>query len=242
MEALTGETLHKFKKVLTFNMDEYVELPEDHPESYHTFMFPVIATNASLAGTSLAKLTYITITGLVDIDPRNVNVLNGNAPDLVGECNEYEVKIEGVGGMELFLGGTSEDGYVAFNEPRCSLSSRTRIKTLAYDTILPNARIFDNDIAAVPRMALMVGVKTVLESREALGLSTAIGHGANHLWTLSALQTHPWALIVVDDDATAGTGTCARQRGDFQSCASNGPNTSSLSNMYMKRSKLRREN
>ena len=94
-----------------------------------------------------------------------------------------------------------------------SLASRTRIKTLAYDTILANARFFNNDIAAVPRMALTVGVATVLESREvvvvvtgqrkALALSKAIEEGVNHLWTLSALQLHPWALIVVDEDATA---------------------------------------
>jgi len=183
-----------FKNVITFNMDEYVGLPEDHPESYHTFMFREFFSH-------------------VDIDPKNVNILNGNAPDLVRECNEYEAKIEAVGGIELFLGGIGEDGHIAFNEPGSSLSSRTRIKTLAYDTILANARFFDHDIAAVPRMALTVGVKTVLESREvvvvvtgqrkALALSMAIEHGVNHLWTLSALQTHPWALIVVDEDATA---------------------------------------
>ena len=97
--------------------------------------------------------------------------------------------------------------------PGSSLASRTRIKTLAYDTILANARFFNNDIAAVPRMALTVGVATVLDSREvvvvvtgqrkALALSKAIEEGVNHLWTLSALQMHPWALIVVDEDATA---------------------------------------
>jgi len=149
----------------------------------------------------------------VDIDPKNVNILDGNAPNLVDECNKYEEKIKAMGGIELFLGGIGEDGHIAFNEPGSSLSSRTRIKTLAYDTILANARFFGNDIAAVPRMALTVGVKTVLDAREvivvvtgqrkALALSMAIEHGVNHLWTLSALQTHPWALIVVDEDATA---------------------------------------
>ena len=152
----------------------------------------------------------------VDIDPKNVNLLDGNASDLVKECNKYEEKIQAVGGIELFLGGIGEDGHIAFNEPGSSLSSRTRMKTLAYDTILANARFFGNDIAAVPRMALTVGVETVLDAREvvvvvtgqrkALALSMAIEHGVNHLWTLSALQTHPSALIVVDEDATAGTG------------------------------------
>ncbi|KAI0246386.1 glucosamine-6-phosphate isomerase [Lactifluus subvellereus] len=173
-----------FRNVMTFNMDEYVGLPREHPESYHTFMFREFFSH-------------------VDIDPKNVNILDGNAPDL----------IRAVGGIELFLGGIGEDGHIAFNEPGSSLSSRTRIKTLAYDTILANARFFGNDIAAVPRMALTVGVKTVLDSREvvvvvtgqrkALALSMAIEHGVNHLWTLSALQMHPWALIVVDEDATA---------------------------------------
>jgi glucosamine-6-phosphate deaminase len=96
-------------------------------------------------------------------------------------------------------GGVGEDGHIAFNEPGSSLSSRTRIKTLAYDTILANAQFFDNDIAAVPRMALTVGVKTVLDSREvvvvvigqrkALALSMAIEHGVNNLWTVDAVCT-----------------------------------------------------
>ncbi|CAL1705863.1 unnamed protein product [Somion occarium] len=183
-----------FKHVVTFNMDEYVGLPEDHPESYHTFMFREFFSH-------------------IDIPPSQVNILNGNAKDLIGECNAYEARIKSHGGIELFLGGIGEDGHIAFNEPGSSLASRTRIKTLAYDTILANARFFNNDIAAVPRMALTVGVATVLDSKEvivvvtgqrkALALSKAIEEGVNHLWTLSALQTHPWALIVVDEDATA---------------------------------------
>ncbi|KAF8739424.1 hypothetical protein AX14_009603 [Amanita brunnescens Koide BX004] len=183
-----------FKNVVTFNMDEYVGLPKHHSESYHTFMFREFFSH-------------------IDIPPSQVNILDGNAPDLIAECNAYEKKIKDYGGIELFLGGIGEDGHIAFNEPGSSLASRTRIKTLAYDTILANARFFNNDIAAVPRMALTVGVATVLDSREvvvvvtgqrkALALSKAIEEGVNHLWTLSALQLHSWALIVVDEDATA---------------------------------------
>lgn len=183
-----------FKHVVTFNMDEYVGLPQDHPESYHTFMFRELFSH-------------------IDIPPEQVNILDGNADDLIAECNAYEARIQKYGGIELFLGGIGEDGHIAFNEPGSSLNSRTRIKTLAYDTILANARFFNNDISAVPRMALTVGVKTVLDSREvvvvvtgqrkALALSKAIEEGVNHLWTLSALQLHPWALIVADEDATA---------------------------------------
>jgi len=175
-------------------MDEYVGLPSDHSESYHTFMFREFFSH-------------------IDIPPSQVNILDGNAVDLIAECKRYEQRIKEFGGIELFLGGIGEDGHIAFNEPGSSLASRTRIKTLAYDTILANARFFNNDISAVPRMALTVGVATVLDAREvvvvvtgqrkALALSKAIEEGVNHLWTLSALQLHPWALIVTDEDATA---------------------------------------
>lgn len=106
----------------------------------------------------------------VDVDPANINILNGNAPDLETECITYEEKIKEVGGIELFLGGIGPDGHIAFNEPGSSLKSRTRIKTLAYDTILANSRFFGNDLSKVPRMALTVGVQTVLDVRFALRL------------------------------------------------------------------------
>jgi len=182
-----------FKHVITFNMDEYVGLPRDHPESYHTFMFKNLFSH-------------------VDIPPAQINILNGNAADLEAECKAYEEKIRQAGGIELFLGGIGPDGHVAFNEPGSSLSSRTRVKTLAYDTILANARFFGNDISKVPRMALTVGVQTVMDAREvviviigahkALALQKCIEGGLNHMWTLSALQTHQHPMIVCDEDAT----------------------------------------
>lgn len=94
----------------------------------------------------------------VDILPENVHILDGNATDLDLECQRYEEKIAAVGGIELFLGGIGPDGHIAFNEPGSSLNSRTRVKTLAYDTIVANARFFDNDITKVPNLALTVGV------------------------------------------------------------------------------------
>lgn len=183
-----------FKNVITFNMDEYVGLPQDHSESYHTFMFREFFSH-------------------VDIDPQNVHILNGMNPDLIGECTAYEEAIKAAGGIDLFLAGIGEDGHIAFNEPGSSLASRTRIKTLAYDTILANSRFFGGDLDKVPRMALTVGVATVLDAREivvvvtgqrkALALSKAIEEGVNHLTTLSALQLHQHSLIVADEDATA---------------------------------------
>lgn len=128
-----------FKHVVTFNMDEYVGLPRDHPESYHSFMWTHLFSH-------------------VDIKPENVHILDGNAEDLDEECKRYEAEIARVGGIELFLGGIGPDGHIAFNEPGSSLTSRTRVKTLAYETILANARFFDGDISKVPKLALTVGV------------------------------------------------------------------------------------
>ncbi|KAI5204704.1 glucosamine-6-phosphate isomerase [Aureobasidium subglaciale] len=182
-----------FRDVVTFNMDEYVGLPREHPESYHSFMYRHFFSH-------------------VDILPSNINILNGNAHDLEAECIAYEEKIKRAGGIELFLGGIGPDGHIAFNEPGSSLASRTRVKTLAYDTIVANSRFFGGDIAKVPRMALTVGVQTVLDAREvviiitgshkALALQKCIEGGINHMWTLSSLQLHPHAMIVADDDAT----------------------------------------
>ncbi|KAH8666407.1 glucosamine-6-phosphate deaminase [Xylariales sp. PMI_506] len=182
-----------FENVVTFNMDEYIGIPRDHPESYHSFMWKNFFSH-------------------VDVKPDNVNILNGNAPNLEVECLEYEAKIKRVGGIDLFLGGIGEDGHIAFNEPGSSLASRTRVKTLAYDTILANSRFFDNDLDKVPKMALTVGVQTVLEAREvvviilgarkALALQRCIEQGVNHMWTLSSLQLHPHPMIVCDEDAT----------------------------------------
>jgi glucosamine-6-phosphate deaminase len=102
----------------------------------------------------------------IDIDPHNVHLLDGNAEDLIHECNEYERAIREAGGIELFVGGIGPDGHIAFNEPGSSLVSRTRVKTLAQDTIIANARFSGNDISQVPRSALTVGVGTVMDARE----------------------------------------------------------------------------
>jgi glucosamine-6-phosphate deaminase len=182
-----------FKNVVTFNMDEYVNLPEDHPESYHSFMWNNFFSH-------------------VDIPKKNVNILNGNAKDLQAECDNYEKKIADLGGVELFIGGIGPDGHVAFNEPGSSLSSLTRVKTLTRDTIIANSRFFDNDINKVPRTALTVGVKTVTDAREVLiivsgynkarALQKVVEEAVNHMWTVSALQLHPKGIIVCDDGAT----------------------------------------
>lgn len=148
----------------------------------------------------------------IDINPKNVHILNGNASDLNDECKKFERDIHDAGGIDLFIGGIGTDGHIAFNEPGSSLASRTRIKTLTHETILSNARFFDNKSNAVPRQALTVGVGTILDAREvlllitgvqkALALYKTIECGINHMWTASALQLHSKFLIICDEDAT----------------------------------------
>ncbi len=190
---LNKEGKVSFKNVVTFNMDEYIGIPENHPQSYYTFMWDNFFSH-------------------IDIKPENANLLNGSAEDLTAECRRYEEKIERLGGIDLFLGGIGPDGHLAFNEPGSSLQSRTRVKSLTYDTILANSRFFDNDPDKVPKTALTVGIGTVLDSKEVLiivnghnkarALQNAIEEGINHMWTISALQMHPKGIIVCDEAAT----------------------------------------
>lgn len=182
-----------FKNVVTFNMDEYVGLPEDHPQSYHYFMQEHLF-------------------GHIDIPESQVNIPDGNAEDLNEECRSYEERIREVGGIDLFLGGIGEDGHIAFNEPGSSLSSRTRLKTLTYDTRVANSRFFDGDIDKVPKTALTVGVGTVMDADEVLiivngikkarALHMMIESGINHMWTSSMLQLHSRGMVACDEEAT----------------------------------------
>eukprot|EP01132_Coremiostelium_polycephalum_P005136 gene5136-6396_t len=181
-----------FKNIITFNMDEYVGLHDKHPFSYHYFMWENFFNH-------------------IDIDPKNVNILDGCCKDHELECRKYEEKILSVGGIDLFLGGVGVDGHIAFNEPGSSLTSRTRIKTLTKDTIIVNSRFFES-IDQVPSQALTVGVGTIMDAKEvviivtghskAMALYKTVEEGVSHMWTASALQLHQKAIIVCDEDAT----------------------------------------
>jgi len=182
-----------FRHVVTFNMDEYVGLREDHPESYHSFM-------------------YTNFFNHIDIPKESIHILDGNSPDLDKECQHYEEAVQSFGGIDLFLGGIGPDGHIAFNEPGSSLTSRTRMKTLTKDTRIANSRFFGGEPNAVPERALTVGVGTVMDAREVMilvsghnkarALRHAVEEGVNHMWTVSCLQMHPKSMIVCDDAAT----------------------------------------
>ena len=183
-----------FKNVVTFNMDEYVGLPESHEQSYHYFMHDNLFDH-------------------IDCPAENIHILNGNAPDLIAECEAYERKIAEIGGIHLFIGGIGPDGHIAFNEPGSSFASRTRIKTLTTDTRIANSRFFEGDINKVPALALTVGVQTIMSADEVMILCN--GHGkaralqavvegpVTQMWTISALQLHQHGIVVADEAATA---------------------------------------
>lgn len=183
-----------FRNVITFNMDEYVGLEETHTESYHYFMYDNLFNH-------------------IDIPKGNINILDGNAKDLEKVCTDYEKKIQSVGGIDLFLGGIGPDGHIAFNEPGSSLTSRTRIKTLRYDTILANSRFFGGDLNKVPKQALTVGVGTVMDAKEVIilisgyskarALKEVVEGSISHMWTASILQMHQRGIIVCDESATS---------------------------------------
>ena len=182
-----------FKNVVTFNMDEYVGLPVDHPESYHSFMYNNLFKH-------------------IDCPDENIHILNGNASDLEAECANFEMMIQEAGGIDLFIGGVGVDGHIAFNEPGSSLSSRTRQKTLTTETRMVNSRFFGNDMNKVPAFALTVGVGTVMDAREVMvlvnghakarALQAAVEGGVSQMFTISALQMHKHGIIVCDEAAT----------------------------------------
>ncbi|MCA9176495.1 MAG: glucosamine-6-phosphate deaminase [Planctomycetales bacterium] len=182
-----------FSLVTTFNLDEYVGLGPGHPQSYRYFMQSNFFDH-------------------VNVQPGRTHVPDGRALDFEAYCESYERRIADAGGIDLQLLGIGADGHIAFNEPGSSLGSRTRLKTLTKETVDDNARFFDNP-DEVPRLAVTMGVGTILESKRCLLL--AIGdHKARAIRsmvegpvtsqiTASALQLHRDVTVVVDESAAS---------------------------------------
>jgi len=190
--------LHKkegldFSKVTTFNLDEYVGLPADHPQSYRRFM------NENLFNH-------------INVPAQNTHVPMGTSTNHKTFCEWYEKQICDAGGIDLQVLGIGSDGHIAFNEPGSSLGSRTRMVTLTEQTIDDNARFFKKR-SDVPRHAISMGVGTVLEARQLLmvvngknkaaALAAAIEGPLTSMITASALQLHPDVIVFADDDAAS---------------------------------------
>jgi len=182
-----------FSRVTTFNLDEYVGLPPSHPQSYRYFMQKNLFDH-------------------INIDPRRTHIPDGRALDFATSCATYEQQIRESGGIDLQLLGIGSVGHIAFNEPGSSLGSRTRLKTLARETIRDNARFFGSE-EEVPKMAVTMGVGTILESRRCL--LVAMGEGKAEAIertvegpvtaqvTASALQLHRDVVVVLDEPAAS---------------------------------------
>ena len=182
-----------FARVTTFNLDEYVGLGPTHPQSYRYFM-------------------QQNLFDAIDIDPTRTNVPDGRALDFETHARQYEQKIKDAGGIDLQILGIGSDGHIAFNEPGSSLGSRTRLKTLASETIRDNARFFGGE-DKVPRLAVTMGVGTILESKRCLLLAFG-AHKATAIRdtvegpitaqvTASALQLHREVVCILDEPAAS---------------------------------------
>jgi glucosamine-6-phosphate deaminase len=199
-EGLYGELarMHKqegldFSQVTTFNLDEYVGLPPSHPQSYHYFMNDKLFRH-------------------INVPEQNVHIPSGTTRNHMAFCQWYERRIKECGGIDLQILGIGSDGHIAFNEPSSSLGSRTRIKTLAKQTIEDNARFFERP-EDVPIYAITMGVGTILEARKVILLAStkskakavaaAIEGPVTSMVTASALQLHPDSMFFLDDAAAS---------------------------------------
>jgi glucosamine-6-phosphate deaminase len=182
-----------FSHVTCFNLDEYVGLPPNHPQSYHYFMHENFFKH-------------------VNIPPENINIPSGSTSNYPAFCAWFEQRIDECGGIDLQILGIGSDGHIAFNEPTSSLSSRTRLKTLSKQTIDDNARFFENR-ADVPIYAITMGVGTILEARKLLLLASGkakakaiartIEGPVTSMITASAIQFHRDAKVIIDEEAAS---------------------------------------
>lgn len=184
----------RFDSVRTFNLDEYVGLAPDHPQSYSAYM-------------------QRELFGKIDIHRHNTHLpVCENPVDADRVCADYEKQIVAAGGIDLQILGIGENGHIGFNEPASSFASRTRLKTLTRETLTANARFFDAD-ETQPKIAITMGIKTILEAREIVLLATgtrkaaavaaAIEGPVSAFCPASALQLHPNVTAIVDREAAA---------------------------------------
>ncbi len=182
-----------WRKVTTFNLDEYVGLSSDHPQSYHRYMWENLFKH-------------------VNISPGNVHIPDGLAQDIPRHCADYEDRIRKSGGVDLQLLGIGIDGHIGFNEPTSSLASRTRIKTLAPQTRKDNARFFGGE-ERVPHHCITMGIGTIMEARQCLMLAFGKAKAPIVAETVegpltgnnpaSVLQMHPNTVFCLDPDAAS---------------------------------------
>ncbi len=182
-----------WSRATTFNLDEYIGLPREHQQSYHSFMWKNLFQH-------------------INIKPENIHIPDGNAGDIPAMCAAYETAIRDADGIDLQLLGIGSDGHIGFNEPSSSLASRTRIKTLTERTRRDNARFFGS-ADEVPLHVVTMGIGTIMEARTNLMLAfgenkaAAIAGAVEGPVTAdnpaSVLQFHPSCKVCLDEPAAA---------------------------------------
>ena len=182
-----------WSQVVTFNLDEYIGLPRDHSQTYHTFMWENLFKH-------------------ININPANVYIPDGNAADIPKFCAEYEALIVEKGGIDIQVLGIGTDGHIGFNEPTSSLASRTRIKTLTEQTRKDNARFFNN-LDEVPIHCITMGIGTIMDARQnillafgenkAQAIADAVEGPIQATHPASILQMHPNATFCINSKAAA---------------------------------------
>jgi glucosamine-6-phosphate deaminase len=135
-----------FSNVKTFNLDEYVGLGGDHPQSYRFYMDNNLFNH-------------------ININRNNINIPDGKAADLIKECRNYDKKIANAGGIDLQILGLGINGHIGFNEPSNILQIGTHITELTKSTIEANARFFSSE-KEVPRSAITVGLGSIIKSKK----------------------------------------------------------------------------
>ncbi|HRN71903.1 MAG TPA: glucosamine-6-phosphate deaminase [Ginsengibacter sp.] len=193
--------LHKeeglsFKNVLTFNLDEYYPMSSESTASYHYFMRKHLFDH-------------------IDIDPANCKLPNGNIPkEKVKEhAAQYEKMIADAGGIDLQILGIGQNGHIGFNEPGSPVYSKTRLVSLDSSTRFANRGGFEN-ISEVPRMAITMGISTILESKQILllawgeskisGVQKAVEGKSTEEVPASLLQQHDNVTFILDNFAASG--------------------------------------
>lgn len=200
MESLYGllADMHReenldFAKVRSFNLDEYIGLAPEDPDSYRHYM-------------------DLHLFSKINIKKKNTHLPIGNAKDVDAECAKYEAKIKACGGIDVQLLGIGATGHIGFNEPLSSIGSRTRAKALTPETIAVNSTLFD-DPKRMPKRAITMGVGTILDARRCLLLATgkakagiiakAVEGPITSMISATALQLHPKCTVIVDEAAAA---------------------------------------
>ena len=182
-----------FSRVTTFNLDEYLGLPREHAQSYHLFMQEKLFRHINLPAS-------------------HMHLPDGTVHGVDAYCTRYEQMIQEAGGIDIQVLGIGGDGHIGFNEPGSSLSSRMRSVVLEQQTIADNARFFAR-AEDVPRMAITMGVGTILEARACLLVASGVARAdivaralegpITSQVTASALQMHPRTVAVLDEAASS---------------------------------------